>query len=226
MLVASYGGSLIFTANGLNPNVEKFVKFLSDKKGIVVTGGGTVARTYIKSAKALGITDHAELDRLAIEVTRLNASLLQRVLSKSNKSVSPAIPYDEASLAEEAKKFDLVFMGGTLPGQTTDMVALKLCVALGEKKLYNLTKVDGIYTANPHEDESATLIKKATCSEIVELWGINEHKPGLNYPIEPQALSFAKNHGIEIFILNGNDVKNFENLIAGKDWRGTHLLAE
>lgn len=225
MLVVSYGGSLIFGKDGVNDSVKKFLDFLQDKSALVVTGGGTVARDYIKGAKKLGVSDPEVLDLIAIGVTRMNAELLRAALSLKRDGVSTKIPHDPESLQRELESSEVVFMGGTVPGQTTDMVALRACTTIGEKTLYNLTKVDGIFTANPHEDESAELIAQATCSEIEDAWGGARHKPGLNYPIEPQALSFARENGIEMFVLSG-DTDNFKALLEGKDWLGTHLLAE
>jgi len=227
MLVVSYGGSLLFDEKGINPSVKDFISFLKKNEAVVVVGGGPVARTYISALRGLGVSRSDRLDLIAIDVTRLNAKLLGHALSSEGVVINGEMPVDEALAAKAAKKAKLILMGGTVPGQTTDMVALKVCAAMGklaERKLYNLTKVDGIFDSNPSENRNAKLIESITCTELERMWNVKEHKPGLNYPIEPQALSFAKDYGIEMFVVNGNDMQNFSALLSGKKWRGTHVL--
>ncbi len=221
MLVFSYGGSLIFSDGGVNANVKKFIEFLGERRALVVVGGGRVAREYQEAARSLGVDGKDDLDSIAISVTRVNASMLQKMASPSR--VSPVIPAENVAMKKEAGLYDLVFMGGTVPGQTTDMVALKACAALGEDFLYNLTKVDGVFEEDPSENPDAALIEETSCSELERLWGVEKHEPGLNYPIEPLALSFARDNGIGMAVLNGNDIENLKSLLSGGEWRGTRI---
>ncbi len=61
--------------------VEEYVKLLKELAGeyhlVVVTGGGSVARTYIKAARAMRVPESL-CDQIGILVSRLNAATPSR----------------------------------------------------------------------------------------------------------------------------------------------------
>ncbi len=47
--------------------------------------------------------------------------------------------------------------------------------------------------------------------------------PGLSTPFDPIASEMAKKLKIRTFIIKGTDLKNFNNLITGKNFRGSTI---
>ena len=134
-IVLALGGSL------LRPEVEERHSWIEgmisiirdrvaadDRIGIVV-GGGAPAREGISLARPI-IDNEDRLDRIGIAATRLNATIIREALAEAGVMVSGSIPH---SVNEASMLFDerpVVVMGGTVPGHTTDAVAIRLAIML------------------------------------------------------------------------------------------------
>jgi len=155
--VISLGGSLIWSANGINTDYyTKFCNFLSKKdhiKFIIVVGGGQLVRNVIKAGKEFGLDDD-ELDVLGIQGTHFNARLLYYLLRKSGLDA-----YYSEFIDRETKgsieMFDIIATGGTAPGRTTDGVAVELANKYGDNTVVNITSIAGVYTNDPKIDSNA-----------------------------------------------------------------------
>ncbi|MCU0853162.1 MAG: UMP kinase, partial [Thermoplasmata archaeon] len=121
-VVLSLGGSVLVRDEGDTSYIRKIAKILigvsANKKLYIVTGGGRIARYYIKAGRDLG-ADESYLDELGIDVTRLNARLLITALG-DRAAHSPPRNYEEAVHA--GRTHSIVVMGGVSPGITTDAV--------------------------------------------------------------------------------------------------------
>ena len=128
--VIALGGSL------LRPEIEERHKWLEDisrviesrsgsnlKIGIVV-GGGSPAREGINLIKPI-IEDLESLDRVGIAATRLNATIIREVFFKSGIDINSTIPKNIDEAIEIFKRHNVLIMGGTNPGHTTDAVAIR-----------------------------------------------------------------------------------------------------
>jgi uridylate kinase len=154
-VVLSLGGSVLVREEGDTAYIRKLAKILigisSNFKLYVVTGGGKIARYYIRAGRDLGASE-SFLDESGIEVTRLNARLLITALG-DHACHTPPKNYDDAVHA--GKTCSIVVMGGVSPGITTDAVSALLAERVKARRLVNATSVDGAYTADPKKDPSA-----------------------------------------------------------------------
>lgn len=211
-IVISLGGSVLVPDIGDN-NIEQYRDILSSLKDTcniyIVVGGGGEARRYIGAARALDI-DEGTADEIGILVTRLNARLLMLALGRESY---PDIPesYNDALIAGESGK--IVVMGGVTPAQTTDAVAAVLAERAGADLLINATAVDGIYTADPRKDESATKIPTLTPDELIEIVQTGRMDAGSNNVIDLVAAKVIQRSRIPMVVLDGRDPKGLLALI-------------
>ena len=89
------------------------------------------------------------------------------------------------------------------------------------KKLVNLTNVDYVYNKDP-KFKDAKPIKEISWKEFRKLLP-DKWDPGLNAPFDPVAAKEAEQHGMEVIIMNGKKLKNFENYLNGKEYIGTKI---
>ncbi|MDH4123527.1 MAG: UMP kinase, partial [Thermoplasmata archaeon] len=110
-VVVSIGGSILIQNKDDITFLRKLAKVLIGKSTkhrlFVITGGGRMAREYIRIGRDLGASE-TYLDELGIEVTRLNARLLITVLGDHAYHI-PAKTIDEAIHA--GKSHQIVVMG-------------------------------------------------------------------------------------------------------------------
>jgi len=168
-VVVSVGGSVLVPELGAE-RVEAYAEVLLDvvesghELGVVV-GGGPVAREYIGTARALG-ADEISLDRLGIEVTRLNARLLAGALGDAAVSR----PVEAVENAREVfRRGDIPVLGGTTPGHTTDAVATGVAEHAGADLLVYATSVDGVFDADPGVEKDAAKFDRLSPTELVEV---------------------------------------------------------
>ena len=79
----------------------------------------------IELAKIL-VNDKDRLDEVGIAATRLNATIIQQILIDIGCDVAPKIPTSTSDAADLLNQYHFVIMGGTVPGHTTDAVAVSL----------------------------------------------------------------------------------------------------
>ena len=170
-VIVALGGSL------LRPEIEERHSWLeglvsvirdrvsmNDRIGIVV-GGGAPAREGIELARPM-ITDESHLDKIGIAATRLNATIVRESLSDSGIPVSGTIPksVDEAVLLLETRQ--VVVMGGTNPGHTTDAVAIRFAISSGADKCIIATNVPKVFDSDPKSNPNAIPFDSLTHSQL------------------------------------------------------------
>lgn len=141
----------------------------------VVVGGGNIFRGV-----ALGATgmDRATGDYMGMLATVMNAMALQDALRTNNidARVQSAIqlnqvaePYIRGKALRHLEKGRVViFAGGTgNPFFTTDTTAALRGAEIGAQIVLKATKVDGIYTADPKKDPTATRYSDITFDEAI-----------------------------------------------------------
>ena len=199
-VVISIGGSVMVPGEDdldyIKELSQLLIKLGAQFKLYVVVGGGKIARYYIRIARELDVEED-ELDRLGIAVTRLNATLLIKALGEEAYRF-PVTTTDEAAYA--AKFGNIVVMGGTAPGQTTDAVAAELASSIKAVRLINATSVDGVYTADPNVDPEAKKIPKM---EYTQLWGMVKRIISWNFCIILKPWSCSYLHSSADGLLHG-----------------------
>ena len=220
-VVLSLGGSVLIKDDGDTSYLRKLAKILigasAKYKLYVVTGGGRIARYYIKVARELG-ADESFLDEMGIDVTRLNARLMIVALGDKAYHVPPK-DYDEALRA--GKTHSIVVMGGVSPGITTDAVSALLAERVKAKRLVNATSVDSAYTADPAINSSAQRIPKMTHKELVALVSGTPSGAGPSTVFDPVGARVLERSKISLSIVDGRDLPNLMDALEGKKFKGT-----
>lgn len=221
IFVVSVGGSIIA---GEKPNTSFIARFSESisklrKKGfkfVLVAGGGKIGRTYISAAKNLGANNY-QLDEIGISASRLNAWLLISAI----EDAFPVVLTEPRQAVQVIAEKKVPVFGGLLPGLTTDGVAVLIAESLSADFI-NLTNVDGVYNKDPAKHKNARLYSMLSPSQLLNLISSKaKTKPGQNIVLDLTAVQIIKRSAIKTIVLNGNDLKNFEDAIKGRHFTGT-----
>ena len=130
----------------------------------VVIGGGNIFRGVAGGAEGM---DRATADYMGMLATVMNSLALADAMDKQGLTarvmsaidiqqvVEPYVRPKALQYLEEGKV--VVFAAGTgNPFFTTDSAAALRAIEVGADLLLKATKVDGVYTADPHKDPKAT----------------------------------------------------------------------
>ena len=189
------------------------------KLGIVV-GGGLPAREAINLAKET-FSDPYRLDTVGIAATRLNATILQQTLLDIGCNVSPTIPFSTDEASKLLESHNIVIMGGTTPGHTTDAVAVSLARDCGAPHCIIATNVSHIHDSDPRTNPEALPIEELTLSELAEITGTEALGPGESAAVDPIAVKWAMDASIKLAVLDGRDLQRIEDALEGRPFIGT-----
>ena len=221
-IVISLGGSLIAPNEVDVDFIKKFSELIlsHSKKGInffIITGGGSVARSYIEYAKNLNIKNTDDLDWIGIQATRLNAELLR---SSFGDFAFSRIIMDPDIIPDTDKS--IIIGAGWKPGNSSDLAAVHVANTVNSKNLINLSNIDFAYDTDPKKNPNAKPIHESNWKDFRALLP-TEWDPGLNAPFDPIAAEKAQELGLEVVILNGNNLDNLNNYIEDRDFIGTRI---
>lgn len=183
-------------------------------KTYIVVGGGKTARFYIKLGRKLGFSEE-DLDYIGILITQVNAKFLTEILDNSNK----IIPKDIESAFKD--KNQLVVMGGTTSGHSTDMVGAELAEKINASKLIIATNVDGVYDKDPNICSDAKKYDEINIDDLINICGTKWDSAGKNTVIDGPALKIIKRSKIPTYVLNGKNTKEIEKAIFNDKFKGT-----
>jgi len=141
----------------------------------VVIGGGNIFRGIRGSA--LGI-DRASADYMGMLATIMNAIALQDAIERQGEAVriisalsikEVAEPYiRRRAVRHLEKKRIIIFAAGTgNPYFTTDTAASLRAMEINAEVVLKGTKVDGVYSADPHKDAQAKRFEKLSFTEAL-----------------------------------------------------------
>jgi uridylate kinase len=206
--VVRIGGSVI--ASPPDPGLmERYVNLLRElkKQGhefVVVVGGGSTARDFIKIAEKMGLAE-VDQDEIAIAVSRIYAQLLARKLGDlSSKDIPESV--DEAVAVLESGKTPV--MGGLKPGITTDTVATIVAERTEADLLVKATDQDGVYTKDPRKHPEAKKIDSLSFENLLGLFEENKHKAGIHQILDPEAVRLLQKRRIKTVVVNGFNPEN------------------
>jgi uridylate kinase len=179
---------------------------------VVVTGGGPLARDYIRAARSLGVPE-ALLDVIGIYASRLNALTLASVLQPLAPLRVPTSIEEAATLAQA---HPVVVMGGLQPGQSTNAVAAAAAEALGARVLVNMLRgVDGVYTPYPGAP-GARRLERLTYGELWRLLEGAGQEAGGYALFDHVAISIVRRSSILVYFVNGEEPEVLEVIAAGE----------
>lgn len=218
-IVLSLGGSLICPANfdfkflkKFKQVIEKYIK--KDYKFAIICGGGKLARAFQEIASKSSKLNNEKLDWLGIHATKINAHLVKSIFANNAEDFIVSNPTQKIKF-----KKNVVIGAGWKPGWSTDYVAGLLAKNLGIKEIINMSNVDYIYDKDPKKHKNAKKIQKISWENYLKLIS-QKWKAGMNVPFDPVAAKEAKKSRIKVSII-GKDLKNLDNLLDGKKFKGT-----
>ncbi|MFM2374400.1 MAG: hypothetical protein RLZZ234_395 [Candidatus Parcubacteria bacterium] len=226
-IIISVGGSMIVPGDIDTTFLSSFKALIEseiDQHGryfVVIAGGGKTARKYMDAAGVVSDLTPDDIDWLGIHATRLNGHLLRAIFRDHAHPVMITNPDD---ILDIRKDTPLIVASGYRPGASTDLRAVQIAHRRGATKVINLSNIDYVYTADPKKDPSATPIETISWPEFRKLIP-KDWDPGLSSPFDPVAAKEAELHGIEVAILNGNNLAELKKCIDGVPFVGTRIHA-
>ncbi|MFQ6051089.1 MAG: UMP kinase [Candidatus Hydrothermarchaeota archaeon] len=223
-VVISYGGSVLVPDK---PNLELIRNLCDmiiklDHRFWIVVGGGKVARDYINAARQLNAPD-TYCDEIGIDISRVNARLLISSLGDLTHP-EPALNFKEAYLYSVEK--NIVVMGGTHPGHTTDAVAAMLGDYIKADLIVIATSVDGVYSKDPKKYPDAERYETLKASDLVGISMNSDMRAGYIGVVDPLAAKIIERSNIKTVILDGSDIDNLFKCLTKKKFRGTIIIPD
>ena len=182
----------------------------------VVIGGGNIFRGV-----ALGSTgmDRATADYMGMLATVMNALALQDAMRQQNlvSRVQSALnieqvaePYIRGKAIRYLEENKIViFAAGTgNPFFTTDTAAALRGMEMNVQIVLKATKVDGIYTADPNKDATATRYHRLTFDEAI----IKNLKV-----MDATALTLCRDYKLPLRVFNMNKAGALKRVVMGED---------
>ena len=173
-LAGEKGGGLDYQVVEALAEEIKRVHAMGVALGLVV-GGGNIVRGATASREGL---DRVSADYMGMLATVINALAMQNVLETLGvetrvmtaiRMESLAEPYIRRRMMRHLEKGRLViFAGGTgNPFFSTDTAAVLRALEMEAEVVLKATNVDGVYTADPRKDPSATHIPELTFQDAI-----------------------------------------------------------
>jgi uridylate kinase len=163
------------------PTLERIARDLAGAAALgteigVVVGGGNFFRGIEGADKGI---ERARADSIGMLATVMNALALEQAIEMQGQAARalsaiamPALcqPYSrQAALNHLAKNRITVLAGGTgNPFFTTDTGAVLRAAELSADAVMKATQVDGVYTADPKKDRTATRYDRLTHDEAIQ----------------------------------------------------------
>jgi uridylate kinase len=220
-VVISLGGSIIIPDDRDGAFLNDFASLLrslsKDLDIYVVCGGGKIARYYIVTGRELKASED-QLDEMGIDVTRLNARLLQLALGDTAYA---AVPHTIKETATQGVRGKVAVMGGTTPGHTTDAVSATLAEMVGASRIVNATSVDGVYSADPRKIKDCIKYDRLTFQQLDDMMHKGKHGAGASHIFDPLGAQIVKRCRIPILVVDGRDLDEMRAAIRGQKIKGT-----
>nr|QQK86926.1 uridylate kinase [Treponema denticola] len=225
--VLSVGGSIVAPDKPDFDFLDKFSKTIrnwllqdSSRKIIMVIGGGAPARDYQNAYRKVcdlrkAPAKNDEADWIGIMATRLNAQLVKAVLE--DLCPNPVV-YDPTTV--DMFGGQILVAAGWKPGFSTDNDAVVLAERFSGNLVVNLSNIAKVYTDDPKKNPEARPIDSISWEDFIKIVG-TEWVPGKNTPFDPIASQRAQRAGIKVICAAGKDIENLENILNGKDFKGT-----
>jgi uridylate kinase len=181
----------------------------------VVIGGGNIFRGV--QAAAFGL-DRVQGDYMGMLATVINSMALQSALEKVDVSTrllsgltiqQVCEPYIRRRAVRHLEKGRVVIFGAGIgsPYFTTDSAASLRAIEIEADVVLKGTRVDGIYTADPEKDPSATKFNEISFDEVIE--------KNLNV-MDMTAFTLCKENNLPIIVFDMNTEGNLERLLSGE----------
>ena len=183
----------------------------------IVIGGGNIFRDL--SGIENGMADRAQADYMGMLATVINGMALQSSLETHGLKtrLQSAIKMEQVSepfirrraIRHLEKGRIVIFAAGTgNPYFTTDTAAVLRAIEIGAEVILKGTRVDGIYTADPELDDTATKYSNITFNEVYER--------NLNV-MDLTAITMCRENNLPIIVFNINEPDAFLRILKGEE---------
>ncbi len=203
-------------SNRLNEYAEE-IKEVVDK-GIevaIVIGGGNIFRGLAGAATGM---DRVQGDHMGMLATVINGLALQSALEMNGvqtrlqsaiKINEVAEPFIRRRAMRHLEKGRVVIFGGGTgnPYFTTDSAAVLRAIEIEADVILKGTRVDGIYTADPEKDKSATKFDNISFSEVLN--------KGLKV-MDTTAFTLSQENELPIVVFDMNKKGNLLKIVDGQ----------
>ena len=193
------------------------------QKGIqvgIVIGGGNIFRGLSGAQKGF---DRVKGDQMGMLATVINALALASALESIGQPVRVLTSirmepigdfYSPAKAQRLLDKGNVVILaGGTgAPYFTTDTGSSLRALEIKADVMLKGTRVDGIYTADPEKDPTATKFSEITYDEVI--------RRGLKV-MDLTAIVMCKDNGLPIYVFDMDKVGNLEKVLVHGENIGT-----
>lgn len=193
------------------------IKTVSDQ-GVeiaIVIGGGNIYRGL--SAEKAGM-DRVQADYMGMLATVINSMALQDALEKAGmktrlltaiKMEQICEPFIRRRAVRHLEKGRIVIFGAGTgnPYFTTDTAASLRAIEINADVVLKGTRVDGIYTADPEKDPTATKFDKITFQDV--------YNRGLNV-MDMTAFTLCQENKLPIIVFDMNKTGNLARLAKGE----------
>jgi uridylate kinase len=181
----------------------------------IVVGGGNIFRGVALSAKGM---DRASADYMGMLATVMNALAMQDALEKQGvfTRVMTAIEMHEIAepfirrraIRHVEKGRVVIFAAGTgNPYFTTDSAAALRALEIKADAILKATKVDGIYTADPTKDPTATMFDRISYLDVIQ----RDLKV-----MDTSAISLCRERNLPIHVFNLYIPGNIVRVVCGE----------
>lgn len=193
----------------------KKVKDLGVELAIVI-GGGNIYRGI--QAERTGI-DRVQGDYMGMLATVINAMALQSILEKQGmytrlmsgfKIEQVCEPFIRRRAVRHLEKGRIVIFGAGIgnPYFTTDSTASLRAIEIEADVVLKGTRVDGVYSADPEKDPTATRYNNISFQEVFQ--------KGLNV-MDMTAITLCQENNLPIIVFDMNKSGNLHNLVVGQE---------
>lgn len=191
----------------------------------IVVGGGNIFRGVSVSA---GNMDRAAADYIGMLATVMNAVVLQDAVEKTGIPTRVLSAIDIPQLAEpfirrrairhlERGRIIILAAGTGNPFFSTDSAAALRALEIKADVILKGTKVDGVYSADPMKDSTATRFDCITFQEVLE--------KQLRV-MDASAISMCRDNNLPIVVFNMRTPENIARAVSRKIGVGTLVCME
>jgi len=181
----------------------------------LVIGGGNIFRGLAASSKGM---DRASADYMGMLATMINSLAMQDALEKAgvDTRVQSAIsmaevaePYIRRRAIRHLEKGRVVIFGAGTgnPYFTTDTAASLRAMEIGADVILKGTKVDGVYSADPKKDPTATKYERLSYLEVL--------RKGLQV-MDATAISLCMDNSLPIIVFDLTTEGNVCRVVCGE----------
>lgn len=182
----------------------------------IVIGGGNIFRGLSGAAKGM---DRVQGDYMGMLATLINSMALQAELERQGiktellgglaiEPICKEMSRRRAIESMEARRVVIIGGGTGNPFFTTDTASTLRAIEIMADVILKGTRVDGVYTADPEKDPSATKYKTLTYSEAL--------KKKLKI-MDLTAFALAEDNNLPIYVFDMNRTGNLLRVVEGEE---------